>query len=103
MTPDYASPEQVRGTAITTATDVYSLGAALYELLTGQRPYRFQSYTPTEIERIVCEAEVERPSDIAERDEGGGRKDEKAADSFPISHLSSLIPHPCEAIWITSS
>lgn len=67
ITPDYASPEQVRGAAISTATDVYSLGAVLYELLTGQRPHRFQSYTPTEIERVICETEVERPSQAASK------------------------------------
>ncbi len=70
MTPDYASPEQVRGREITTATDIYSLGAVLYELLTGQRPHRFQSYTQTEIERVVCETEVERPSEAAGKSDG---------------------------------
>lgn len=43
MTPEYASPEQVKGTAITTLSDVYSLGVVLYELLTGHRPYRLLS------------------------------------------------------------
>ena len=62
MTPDYASPEQVRGLVITTASDIYSLGAVLYELLTGQRPHQFKSYSMSEIERVVCEAETEKPS-----------------------------------------
>src|SRR5437868_7970084 len=62
MTPDYASPEQVKGQPITTASDIYSLGVLLYELLSGHRPYRIKSYTPVEIERVICEQEPERPS-----------------------------------------
>ncbi len=61
-TPEYASPEQVRGEPITTACDVYSLGVLLYELLTGHRPYRFGSYVPGEVVRTVCEEEPEKPS-----------------------------------------
>jgi eukaryotic-like serine/threonine-protein kinase len=63
MTPEYASPEQVRGEAITTSSDVYSLGVLLYELLTGHRPYRFKTRRPEEVARVISEVEPQRPSD----------------------------------------
>jgi serine/threonine protein kinase len=62
LTPEYASPEQVKGDKIMTTSDVYSLGVLLYELLTGQRPYRLKTRTPEEIARAITEQEPERPS-----------------------------------------
>lgn len=67
LTPAYASPEQTRGDAITTVSDVYSMGALLYELLTGVSPHRFSNAAPgpTELLRVIAEEEPQRPSAVA--------------------------------------
>lgn len=67
MTPEYASPEQIRGNTVTTASDVYQLGILLYELLTGHCPFSFQTVARGEIEKIILEKAPEKPSTMISR------------------------------------
>ncbi|HWB40903.1 MAG TPA: serine/threonine-protein kinase [Gemmatimonadales bacterium] len=62
FTPEYASPEQVEGRHATTVSDVYSLGVVLYELLTGQSPYRLKHRTPQDVAVAVRTSDPDRPS-----------------------------------------
>lgn len=62
MTPSHASPEQIRGDLITTASDIYVLGLLLYDLIAGRKPYQFEGSSLSDMERIVCEHEPPAPS-----------------------------------------
>lgn len=63
LTPEYASPEQVKGETITTATDIYSLGVLLYEVLTDCHPIQIDSYSPSAISKAITEYSVKKPSE----------------------------------------
>ncbi len=74
MTPSFASPEQIRGDRLTTASDIYSLGVLLYLLLCGQRPHSFGQASRSEIERILAEQIPPLPSTACTRDHAAGCK-----------------------------
>ncbi|MGW8266356.1 MAG: serine/threonine protein kinase, partial [Longimicrobiales bacterium] len=79
LTPEYASPEQVRGEAITTSADIYSLGVVLYQILSGHRPYLLPDGVLPEMVRVICEEDPVPPSQrIAAQAPAAGQRGEGA-------------------------
>jgi serine/threonine-protein kinase len=102
MTPFYASPEQIQGRTITTASDVYSLGVLLYKLLTGHLPYQIEARTPREVERAVVDTPPERPSTAISRVETlparGDDEQETTISAETVSRARSVQPHQLKRI-----
>jgi serine/threonine protein kinase len=92
LTPEYASPEQICGEPVTPASDIYSLGVVLYELLTGHRPYRLKrKAAPHEVARVICEETPLHPSEAVRRgDEATRRHGDTARQSATIKIFPRL-------------
>ena len=83
MTPAYASPEQIKGESITTASDVYALGVLLYRLLTGKSPYKNDVTRPLELAKEIVDVDPERPSTVVTRPESP-RPTERSVDEMKV-------------------
>ena len=91
MTPAFASPEQLRGEILSTASDVYSLGVVLYRLLTGEMPFDTETHSSQEFERIVCTETPLRPSHKAALHEGTSASSTRATARQLRGDLDTIV------------
>ncbi|MEZ5429100.1 MAG: protein kinase [Pyrinomonadaceae bacterium] len=87
MTPAYAAPEQIRGERIGTTGDIYSLGVILFELLTGEKPYKTDSKSQLEIQKAILETDPPKPSSV-------GNRELPIADSEETGNRKSRVKNP---------
>ncbi len=90
MTPEYASPEQVKGEPVSTATDIYSLGLILFQLLSGCPPYELRSTSALEMERIICLTEPQKPSTMLTKFSGVSGDNKISSDSISQKRRMSI-------------
>ncbi|MBV9958073.1 MAG: serine/threonine protein kinase, partial [Acidobacteria bacterium] len=90
MTPEYASPEQLRGESVTTATDVYSLGVIFYELLTERRPFETKHHSAQELMQVIFETDPQRPSEALTREGSARTKDQRPKTKEPKIRTQTL-------------
>ena len=91
FTPDYASPEQVRGQAVGTAADIYALGVVLFELLTGRRPFALGGLPQADAARVICETPAPRPSTVAEAAAARGERSAKRLRARLAGDLDAIV------------
>lgn len=92
LTPNYASPEQIQGKAITTASDIFALGVVLYKLLTGRLPHRFDDLNLDDLERQLVGQRPPRPSSIVGRSTVTVGKRDKEPSAQEIAELRGVRP-----------
>ncbi|MCH9647463.1 MAG: serine/threonine-protein kinase [Deltaproteobacteria bacterium] len=92
LTPNYASPEQIQGKAITTASDVYSLGVLLYQLLCGRLPFDRNRKSPQEIDSALGEQEPTLPSQVISSELGAGAEARVDAQGAVVNRVGSFEP-----------
>ncbi len=96
LTPEYASPEMIAGRPLSVATDIYSLGVVLFELLTGQRPFRFDDLSLAGVERVIMESPAPAPSATA------GEAHAAHSDQRSVAALRRSLRGEIDAIVLTA-